>query len=504
MIVNDSGVIVGFYAAGNNYNYFGFIATPTSVALRITTTCLPNAISGQTYSTTLASVGGQGTVTWSFAPGDTLPDGFTLSGAGVLSSTGSPSAKPYTYNFRVHAMDSAGASAEQSLALVVELTSGFCPSSPTTISNVVLPKVTIASSGLFAKSYQITYGAIGLNFVTDTPVNPSVACEAQGTATLQVYFNHQLAISPGVNLFDSQATVTLSLLNPGSTGTLQTCLFSLALMGSINNQCILNGAYDPNAYYMRWATPGFDTVLVTPSGNKPIGLGTGPLTFWVNLDNLGFSTTSDTMDSVLRTVEPYIHTTLIANLPKLPGAVYTILQDPGSVKLAVVNSNGLTAGTLPDGVTTFDIPLSFVYQSPSNPAVLLGHVGVGTYLVILTGTVSGEYELGVSTQVGVNANPQQTATGYLTQGASVGYQVTIANSSRGPTQTVSPAIIVPGDLNGDGTVNCFDVDIVKASFNRRTGQAGFNAWADVNHDGVVNILDLAFVSQRMQAGTVCH
>lgn len=208
------------------------------------------------------------------------------------------------------------------------------------------------------------------------------------------------------------------------------------------------------------------------------------------------------MDSILRGVEPYIHTTLVHNLPDLPGAVYGIIQDPGSVNVALVNSNGLTAGTLPNGKVTFDIPLSFVYQSSTNPAVLLGNLGAGTYLVILTGTASGDYELAVSTQVGINANPQQTAPGYIAQGASVGYQVTITNE--GLTQPISSFPIVPGDLNGDGKVDCMDVDVVKASFGKKTGQSGFNAWADVNDDGVVNILDLAFVSQRVLAGTVCH
>jgi len=39
--------------------------------------------------------------------------------------------------------------------------------------------------------------------------------------------------------------------------------------------------------------------------------------------------------------------------------------------------------------------------------------------------------------------------------------------------------------------------------NRRTGQAGFDARADVNGDGVVNLRDLNAVTQRVPAGTVC-
>ena len=62
---------------------------------------------------------------------------------------------------------------------------------------------------------------------------------------------------------------------------------------------------------------------------------------------------------------------------------------------------------------------------------------------------------------------------------------------------------LPGDVNGDGQINCADIAIVKASFDKRTGQPGFDPSADVNHDGVVNVLDLAIVSQKLVPGTKC-
>jgi hypothetical protein len=61
-----------------------------------------------------------------------------------------------------------------------------------------------------------------------------------------------------------------------------------------------------------------------------------------------------------------------------------------------------------------------------------------------------------------------------------------------------------GDINGDGVVNCADLDIVKASFGKKVGQSGFDMRADVNDDGVVNILDLSFVAKKLPAGTVCQ
>lgn len=65
-------------------------------------------------------------------------------------------------------------------------------------------------------------------------------------------------------------------------------------------------------------------------------------------------------------------------------------------------------------------------------------------------------------------------------------------------------IKVAGDLNGDGAVTCADVAIVRASFGKRTGQPAFDARADVDKNGVVDVRDLAYVTQRLPAGTTCN
>jgi hypothetical protein len=58
-------------------------------------------------------------------------------------------------------------------------------------------------------------------------------------------------------------------------------------------------------------------------------------------------------------------------------------------------------------------------------------------------------------------------------------------------------------VNLDGKVNCADMAIVKADFGKKIGQPGYNAHADVNQDGVINILDLAIVSRQLQPGLTC-
>jgi hypothetical protein len=63
---------------------------------------------------------------------------------------------------------------------------------------------------------------------------------------------------------------------------------------------------------------------------------------------------------------------------------------------------------------------------------------------------------------------------------------------------------VSGDVNGDGVVNCTDIAIVRAAFGTKTGQPRWDARADVVTDGVIDVRDLAFVSQRLPVGTRCQ
>ena len=60
------------------------------------------------------------------------------------------------------------------------------------------------------------------------------------------------------------------------------------------------------------------------------------------------------------------------------------------------------------------------------------------------------------------------------------------------------------DLDNDGRVDCADVSIVLASYGKRTGQPGFDPRADVNRDGVVNIVDLSTVNRALPVGLTCQ
>jgi hypothetical protein len=97
----------------------------------------------------------------------------------------------------------------------------------------------------------------------------------------------------------------------------------------------------------------------------------------------------------------------------------------------------------------------------------------------------------------------------------------VSNPPQGPTATKQGLIVTIPAVTGTGQgtptrivanesacslhglVNCVDLDAVKASFGKKLGQPGLNPNADVNGDGVVNVLDLSIVAKQVPAGTVC-
>lgn len=84
--------------------------------LQIASINLSNATSGQPYQQTLLTGGGIGTVSWSLAPGSSLPNGIVLDPIGLLSGTPTSIG---TQEFSLAATDSVGASATANYQLLV-------------------------------------------------------------------------------------------------------------------------------------------------------------------------------------------------------------------------------------------------------------------------------------------------------------------------------------------------------------------------------------------------
>jgi hypothetical protein len=151
-------------------------------ALTITTTSLPAATAGTSYSQTLAATGGIPSYTWGLASGSLpLPNGLNLnSSSGVISGT---PATAGSSNFTVQATDSARNKASQALALTVN-----APATVTVTSASPLPGGTVgtaysqtltASGGSGTYTWAVTSGALppGLSLnatsgsITGTPTS---------------------------------------------------------------------------------------------------------------------------------------------------------------------------------------------------------------------------------------------------------------------------------------------------------------------------------------------
>lgn len=57
-------------------------------------------------------------------------------------------------------------------------------------------------------------------------------------------------------------------------------------------------------------------------------------------------------------------------------------------------------------------------------------------------------------------------------------------------------IKIPGDINGDDTVDIFDLALLGRAYGSTPGAPNWNAEADLNQDNIVNVVDLAFLGEN--------
>src|SRR6185295_17866068 len=198
----------------------------------------------------------------------------------------------------------------------------------------------------------------------------------------------------------------------------------------------------------------------------------------------------------------------------------------------VILPSGTTDGTVgPGGGTVVDNPTA---PSPNGPSITLppGAAPTDTAVSIdvittplnfptpagYTGTVSPYVDFGLDPHpTGLLGPPGYSATLPLTSPLPPNtpltlYRIDPVTSNLVPSPSVAPGFVngtvnpngtsvtfngiasfstvvalmpngaIPGDVNGDFTVNCADLAIVKASFGKRTGQLGFDLRADINRD----------------------
>jgi hypothetical protein len=240
--------------------------------------------------------------------------------------------------------------------------------------------------------------------------------------------------------------------------------------------------------------PGNGTVTAT-FGSATATLQTvGPTTIKGDLNGDGFVTVDDL----------YLLENMLGSTPTGPNDARDLNGDGKINNLDVqvllagcdASCPSLTASTTSLAASASQVPFA---QPLTLTATVTGKSPVGTVTFLVDGALANTGLLGSAGKASVVSNS-------LSMGAHTLSALYDGDASNAPSasQTVSVTVTaVSGDVNGDGIVNCLDLDLVKAAFGKKTGQAGFNAAADLNHDGVVNVLDLSIVSRAIPAGTTC-
>jgi hypothetical protein len=173
--------------------------------LQITTTSVQDGVVSKAYSFTLTAAGGTAPYTWSLF-GGSLPPGFTLSGAGVISGTPTRNGD---FSFTVRVTDSAAipASVTQALAMTVALPLSIVTDTlPNGGVQATYPAQTLATAGGKAPYvWAVSSGSLPNGLAL------SAAGVISGTATASGPYSFAVTVTDSAN--PAQATSkTLSIL----------------------------------------------------------------------------------------------------------------------------------------------------------------------------------------------------------------------------------------------------------------------------------------------------
>jgi len=187
-------------AAGNGTSATQALSITVTAPVSITTTTLPGATTGVAYNQSLVSTGGSTPFTWSVSAG-ALPNGLSLSSAGVISGT--PSATgTFTFTARVAAGN--GTTATRSLTITVTAPVSITTAAPPGGSVGAAYNLALAATGATTPyTWGISAGSL------PTSLSLSSAGVISGTPTVTGTFNFTVRVTAANG---STATRALSIV----------------------------------------------------------------------------------------------------------------------------------------------------------------------------------------------------------------------------------------------------------------------------------------------------
>jgi len=240
--------------------------------------------------------------------------------------------------------------------------------------------------------------------------------------------------------------------------------------------------------------------------------GVGNKTFYIHDPGCSEFTTLDKY--MATTVCPNCTFNLRGGITDPPDLSALSVSATDSVEITLVNSSAQRAGFDPaSGQHVEEIENSFFnHDSIADPETGEEYPGSNfvdlyaqppqTYTLVVTGVQAGTYEI-IMTDISTDGSiqPAVILSGPSMLGGTTSFTVT---HSPAPGAKLHEVPTKGADVNGDGVVNCADLEIVKSAFGKKAGDPGFDSRADINGDGIVNILDLSAVARALPAGTVCN
>jgi hypothetical protein len=488
-----SAVLTASNIVGTTITGFTFAVSDPSDPLGISLTSSPNTSSGFTYygqnQTYIWKASGAGP--YQFYTNLTIPGmTFTDNGNGTAQFSGTPTigtktcssantalcgvwvTNAATQTFAVdgnHAYAAFQPNINYAPSASLALSSSYFPLGQTTsyilTSQGAVTPVSYSTpcSGL-PNWFTVTDNGNGTATITGSPVQGSAtslpfviqatALGSQAAENPCATPNFTAGVNSSLNVL-SGSTATFQALQPGS--------FTIQSNGYGGGSIVLDSTLPSGLTF----TPSGTTALI--SGTPVAGTGGDYLIY--------YHLTSGSSQQVSGNYYPpplFVTVNEAAQVNNVPTSVYMMAGVPQTFVIQ------------PGGFPSYNnMTVTLLSAAPSVPPGLLGS-GVSEI-----STAPGTYSLAGT--VPASAAGNQYVLSYRAQ-----------NSLGGAENSTTITVVPPGDVNHDMVTNCTDYDLVKSLLNVAYTSPNYNAAADVNNDGVINVLDLAFVSANLPKGTVCH
>jgi hypothetical protein len=210
---------------------------------------------------------------------------------------------------------------------------------------------------------------------------------------------------------------------------------------------------------------------------------------------------------------------VLAAVASTPIPKVTLTVNPSSIQLGGTaqltwsssNATACAAAGAWSGAKPLSGTLSVTGTAPGNVVYTLAcSNGTNTAVAQATLAVTAPPPVSVPNVVGLT---QALATTSIT-----GADLVVGTVTRQSTWIILPGVVIGQSPSAgsseaaNSAVNlvvssgstCAELEIVKAAFGSKRGQPAYNPLADVNNDGVVNVVDLSMVARALPAGTVCN